>query len=138
MFPFRTARYRSQQVLTIFVSIQVLHTLFRNNYVDLFNINQGRQHNPQTMLYLWTVSRSRTMDRVINNVCTALLNMRLRRQHQVEVGREWIDRAKEAGATDENENEADKVNYTKFCSGLERLDKAALQLDETLMVMSDY
>ena len=78
------------------------------------------------------------MSRVTDNVCTALLNMRLRRQHEVEVGREWIERAKEAGATDENENEADKLNYTRFCQGLERLDKAALQLDETLLVLTDY
>ena len=78
------------------------------------------------------------MDRVADNVCTALLNMRLRRQHEVEVGRLLIERAKEAGATDENENEADKLNYTRFCQGLERLDKAALQLDETLMVLKDF
>jgi DNA-directed RNA polymerase III subunit RPC3 len=64
--------------------------------------------------------------------------MRLRRQHEVEVGKDWIERAKEAGATDENENETDKVNYTRFCQGLERLDNAALQLDETLMVLIDY
>ena len=64
--------------------------------------------------------------------------MRLRRQHEADVGKDWIERAKEGGAADENENETDKVNYTRFCQGLERLDIAALQLDETLMVMKDY
>lgn len=90
------------------------------------------------MLYLWTVSRSRSIQRVTDNVCAALLNIRLRRQHETEIGREWIDRAKEADAIDENENETDKLNYKRFCQGLERLDLFALQLDETLMVLKDY
>jgi DNA-directed RNA polymerase III subunit RPC3 len=64
--------------------------------------------------------------------------MRLRRQHEVDVGKEWIERAKEAGSTDVNENEIDKTNYNKFCQGLERLDNAILQLDETLMALVDF
>lgn len=56
--------------------------------------------------------------------------MRLRRQKEVEVGKDWINRAKEAEATDENENEADKLMFSRFCQGLERLDNAAIQLDE--------
>jgi DNA-directed RNA polymerase III subunit RPC3 len=67
-----------------------------------------------------------------------MVNIRLRRQHEVEVGKEWIERAKEAGLTDVNENEMDKNNYNKFCQGLERLDNAILQLDETLMVLLDF
>lgn len=74
---------------------------------------------------------------VTDHVCTALLNMRLRKQHEVEVGKDWIERQKE-GTTDENENETDKMNYERFCHGLERLDNAALQLDETLMVLREY
>jgi DNA-directed RNA polymerase III subunit RPC3 len=71
---------------------------------------------------------------VINNICTAILNLRLRRQHEVEVGKTWMDRA---SATDENESEEEKLKYQAFCKGLERLDSACLQLDETLMVLKD-
>lgn len=117
---------------------EVLHRLYRDNFIDLFNLNQGKQHNPASMFYLWSTSRAKSLRHATDNVCTALLHMRLRRQHEVEVGKDWIERAKEAGAIDENENEADKVNYTRFCQGLERLDIAALQLDETLMVLKDY
>lgn len=117
---------------------EVLHRLYRENYISLFNLNQGKQHNPTSMFYLWSTSRPKSLHHATDNVCTALLNMRLRRQHEVEVGKEWIERAKEAGAIDENEHEMDKVNYTRFCQGLERLDNAALQLDETLMVLKDY
>ena len=78
------------------------------------------------------------MRTVTKNVATAILHLRLRRQHEVEVGKEWIERAKEAGVTDENENEADKLNYAKFCQGLERLDCALLQLDETFMVLKNF
>jgi DNA-directed RNA polymerase III subunit RPC3 len=117
---------------------EVLHRLYRDNFIDLFNLNQGKQHNPASMFYLWSTSRPKNLRHATDNVFTALLNMRLRRQHEVEVGKDWIERAKEAGAIDENENEADKVNYTRFCQGLERLDIAALQVDETLMVLKDY
>jgi hypothetical protein len=44
---------------------------------------------------------------VFNKVCTALLNLHLRMQHKVEVGKDWMDRAKELGAMEENSHEAD-------------------------------
>jgi DNA-directed RNA polymerase III subunit RPC3 len=117
---------------------EVLHRLYRENYISLFNLNQGKQHNPASMFYLWFTSRAKSLRNATDGVVTAFLNMRLRRQHEVEIGKDWIERAKEAGATDENENEADKLNYARFCEGLERLDTAAFQLDETLMVLKDY
>lgn len=116
---------------------EVLHRLFREKYIRLFNLNQGKQHNPTNMFYLWFVSNQQTLIHASDNVCTALYNMRLRRQHEVEVGKEWIER-QENGSTEENESEIDKLKFTQFCKGMERLDKAALQLDETLMVLKDY
>ena len=56
----------------------------------------------------------------------------------MEVGKDWMDRAKEAGATEENVHEEDKKKYHAFCMGLERLDCACLQLDETLMILKDF
>jgi DNA-directed RNA polymerase III subunit RPC3 len=90
------------------------------------------------MIYLWAYSRPRCTRNAADNVCTALCNMRLRRQHEVEVGKDWIERAKEAENELENENELDKLMFSRFCQGLERLDNAAIQLDETLMVLTDY
>jgi DNA-directed RNA polymerase III subunit RPC3 len=87
------------------------------------------------MIYLWTVDRKKMQETVTANVCLALTNIRLRRQHEVEVGKAWIERSKEKEV---NEHEMDKENYNKFCQGLERLDNAALQLDETLMVLLDF
>jgi DNA-directed RNA polymerase III subunit RPC3 len=117
---------------------EVLHRLYRDSYIDLFNINQGKQHNPSSMIYLWGVSVPRCTSKIADNVCTALCNMRLRRQHEIEVGKDWIERAKEANATDENENETDKLMFSRFCQGLERLDNAAINLDGTLLVLKDY
>ena len=34
---------------------------------------------------------------------------------EVEVGKDWMDRAKEAGATEENVHEEDKKKYHAFC-----------------------
>lgn len=116
---------------------ELLHRLYRENYINLFNLNPGKQHNPANMFYLWSVSKPKLLAKITDNVCTALYHMRLRRQHEVEVGKEWIER-QEAGDIDENENETDKVNFTQFCKGMERLDKASVQLDETLMVLKDY
>ncbi|CAJ1907264.1 unnamed protein product [Cylindrotheca closterium] len=116
---------------------EVLHRLYREKYIALFNLNQGKQHNPTSMFYIWSVSHARTLQHTTDSVCTALYNMRLRRQHEVEVGKEWIER-QEHGAEEENESEIDKLKFTQFCKGMERLDRAALQLDETLMVLKDY
>jgi DNA-directed RNA polymerase III subunit RPC3 len=112
--------------------------LYRANYITLFTLQQSKQHNPANMIYLWTAVKTRMQQTVTDNVCRALINLRLRRQHEVEVGKDWIERAKEAAFTDVNEHEMDTENYKKFCQGLERLDNAALQLDETLMVLLDF
>lgn len=114
---------------------EALHRLHRENYICLSDMHLTKTHNTGTAIYLWNVIPSRMTKTVVNNVSTALLNLRLRRQHEVEVGKEWMDRAKDA--TDENDNEEDKKKYQAFCKGLERLDSACLQLDETLMVLKD-
>ena len=104
----------------------------------MFTLSQSKQHNPSSTIFLWNVSRQQLRQTIIDNVCTAIVNLRLRRQHEVASGKDWIERAKESGDTDENHHELDKLNYRKFCQGLERLDNATLQLDETLMVLLDF
>ncbi|KAL7462540.1 hypothetical protein ACHAXS_002923 [Conticribra weissflogii] len=117
---------------------EILHRLHREKYINLFDMHMTKTHNSATAIYLWHVIPARLLKTVVNNVCIALLNLRLRRQHEVEVGKEWMDRAKEAGTTEENAHEEDKKKYHAFCKGLERLDNACLQLDETLMVLKDF
>lgn len=115
---------------------EILHTLYRSGYVDLFQLGTSRQYNPASTIYLWRVDKDRLLRKVKENVMLALWRIRLRRQHQAEVGKEWISRAQQAEA-DENDNETDKLNYQQFCLGLERLDQAVLNLDETLMLLHD-
>ena len=117
---------------------ELLHRLYKSNYISLFYLQQAKQHNPANAMYLWFVDNDKIKKTVLLNTFKALYNLRLRRQHEVEVGKDWIERAKEAGETDENDSELDKLNYNKFCQGLERLDNACLQLDETLMLLKDF
>ncbi|KAL7455900.1 hypothetical protein ACHAWC_007406 [Mediolabrus comicus] len=114
---------------------EILHRLHRERYICLSDMHLTKTHNSGTAIYLWNVIPSRLSKSVVDNICTALLNLRLRRQHEVEVGKDWMDRAKDAN--DENNSEEDKKKYQAFCKGLERLDSACLQLDETLMVLLD-
>ena len=117
---------------------EVLHRLHRDRYVDLFDMHMTKTHNTGTAIFLWDVVPSRLSVAVANNVCTALLNLRLRRQHEVKVGKDWMDRAKEAGGTEENFHEVDMRKYHAFCMSLNRLDRACLMLDETLMLLKDF
>jgi DNA-directed RNA polymerase III subunit RPC3 len=117
---------------------EILHELYRANYVSLFTLQQSKHHNPGSMIYLWTVVKPRLQQNIADNVCQAHTNLRLRRQHEESVGKDLIERAKEANDADVNEQEMDKANYNKFCLGLERLDNATLQLDETLMALLDF
>jgi len=117
---------------------EIMHRLHCDKYLNLFDMHMTKTHNTGTAIFLWDVIPSRLFKTVVNNISTALLNLRLRRQHEVEVGKEWMDRAKDAGATEENVHEEDKKKYHAFCKGLERLDSACLHLDETLMVLKDF
>ena len=116
----------------------MLHSLYKANYISMLYLQQSKQHNPANAMYLWCVEKKRLHHTIQKNVTKALVNLRLRRQHEVEEGKDWIERAKLAGDTDENDSAIDKINYNKFCRGLERIDNASLQLDETLMIMKDF
>ncbi len=61
-----------------------------------------KTHNTGTDIFLWDVIPSCLSKAVFDNVCTVLLNLRIRRQHEVEAGKEWMDRAKELSTTEEN------------------------------------
>jgi len=117
---------------------EILNRMYQDNLVELITLQQGKAHNPMTMIFLWTVNHSHLLRVVKDKVCTAMTNMRLRRQHESEiVGKAWMERAMQDDV-DENENEEDKAQYNKFCQGLERLDYAIMQLDETLMALYDF
>lgn len=116
---------------------EMLHRLYKTNYISLLYLQNAKQHNPANAIYLWYVDNKRIQRTVLLNMCKALCNLRQRRQHEVQIGKDWIERAKLADG-DENDVEMDKVNYKKFCQGLERIDNACIQLDETIMVMKDF
>jgi len=117
---------------------EILHQLFRKKYVDLFQVSAARMPTPANTTYLWRADRDQLLATVLDDTALALWNIRLRRQRQVEVGKEWIERAQQAEDMDENAHETDRIQYQRFCNGLERLDNAVLQLDETLMVLKDF
>lgn len=129
---------------------EVLHCLYKSGYVDLIQLSAGgggggsSSRSTTTFgsysssLYLWGVRKLRLKNQVLDNVAKAYVNVRHRRHHELDVGKQWIQRARQADDTDENDHEKDRLNYTKFCLGLERLDVAALQLDDTLLVLNDF
>jgi len=117
---------------------EILNKLYRYNYVSLLNLQQSKSHNANTSIYLWHVDKRLLHQTIKNDVCRAYNNLRLRRQHEMLVGKEFIERKKEEGNSDENETEVDKEKYNKFILGLERLETSCLQLDETLMIMKDF
>ena len=125
-------------ILPSFLSLQIVHKLYKHKYISYLCLNQSKQFLSNTSIHAWTVEKQRLFQTVFTNVCTAYLNLRLRRQHEMAVGKSWMDRAKEAEANDENDFEEDKLNYQKFCEGLVRLDCYLLQLDETIMVLRDF
>jgi DNA-directed RNA polymerase III subunit RPC3 len=118
----------------------VLHRLFRQGYIGLLNLNQGKQYNTSSMIYLWEYNRKKIIRKVSDDVCTALLNMRLRRQHEITRGAQFMDRAANAGQSDfdENEHKADLEERRKFAVGIQRLDNAILSLDELSMTFEDF
>lgn len=118
---------------------EMLHQLYKANYISMLYLQQSsKQHNPATAMYLWCVEKKSLHKTIQKNITRALVNLRLRRQHEVEQGKDWIERAKLAGDMDENESAIDKLNYNKFCRGLERIDNSCLQLDETLLIVKDF
>lgn len=110
----------------------ILNRLYRANIVTMLNIQQTKQHNPLTAVYLWTVDRTRMFSTITNDICAALTNLRLRHRHEMAGGTDFVNRAAEGDDNDGGEA------YVQFYKGLERLDNACLQLDETLMLLKDY
>jgi DNA-directed RNA polymerase III subunit RPC3 len=130
---------------------ELLHLLFRNRYVECMSVagsssggsasRQSGYVNPVYAVYLWAAPIERLARVVTENVVVALRNVQMRRQHELLVGKEWLERERllhETDGIDENESARDEVNKEKFRLGLERLDCATAQLDETLMALRDF
>lgn len=101
-------------------------------------LQTSKQHNPGAAIYLWSIIPERLQTNVLSNVCKAFCNIRLRNQHEVRLGKEWLERAEEAHAADENEVAIDKIRRDNFFKGLDRLNQACMQLDETLMSLTSF
>jgi DNA-directed RNA polymerase III subunit RPC3 len=139
---------------------EVLHHLYRSRYVELLQLSNSsrQQYNPNNAIYLWGIERPRLIQRMIDDIAKALYNLQLRRQHEIEtIGAEWLvrtttnqhhppyshDQTNNFTTNVENldlniTNSVDRENYTRFCIGLERIDVASIQLDETLMALFDF
>jgi DNA-directed RNA polymerase III subunit RPC3 len=129
---------------------EILHHLFRSRYVEIFHLSSSssgtRQYNPASAIYLWGVDRKRLLIPTIrSNVATALWNIRLRRENHVQCGKIFLERAAAQQQQQDNgkngdsaDNRNDQLQYERFCLGLERLDVATLQLDETMMALHDF
>ena len=100
------------------------------------NFQQTKQYNPNTALYTWYVNHRNLYQTISDNLYTSMTNLRLRKQHEMEIGKSMIERQQGSGGT-ENETDRDKASYLAFCKGLDRLDNAILQLDESLLVMQE-
>ena len=72
-------------------------------------LQQTKQHNPGTAIYLWHVDQKRLTHTIVQNLCRALVNLRMRRQHEMLLGKDWIERAKEAGDIEEALNAATAI-----------------------------
>lgn len=116
----------------------ILHTLYKSNYVVQLNQQQGKHHNSGTAIYLWTVLTHIYHASVHDDICRVYCNLQRRRQHQSQVGKEWFQRALNASEIEENDNVEDRKRYEKFSVGLERLDIACLQTDDTLNALRDF
>jgi hypothetical protein len=118
----------------------VLHDLFRRGYINLLNLNQGKQFNTSSSIYLWEYNCTKLQRKVSDEVCVALLNMRLRRQHEICRGAQFMDRAATVAANSmgENEHKADLEERRSFAVGLQRIDNAILSLDELSMTLEDF
>jgi DNA-directed RNA polymerase III subunit RPC3 len=113
-----------------------LHRLYRGNYVDLMPVGaSGRHVNPAHTVYLWGIaSKPRLRRQVTENVASALWNIRLRREHHLsEQGGAWVDRAQSLST----QSPSVALERDRYWLGLERLDHAILQLDDTLLIMHD-
>ncbi|KAL3795518.1 hypothetical protein HJC23_009231 [Cyclotella cryptica] len=76
---------------------EILHRLHRDKYVNLFDMHMTKTHNSATAIYLWHVIQDRLLEAVINDVYLAIFHLWLRRQHEVEVGKDWMVGPKRLG-----------------------------------------
>lgn len=116
---------------------EVLNRLYLSDYLRMMMFSP-RQYNPNHMTFLWGFEYPKLVQTVTGQAAQALLNIRLRRDSEAQVGKLFLDRAKQAADVDENENQDDKEKHEKFILGMERLDVASQQLEDTLVCFLEF
>jgi len=124
---------------------ETLHQLYKIRCVELIQLpgpgGSSSSGGHGNTVHLWGVHLSRLKTTLLEHAAHALYNLRLRRQSELDRGQLWVERARQAisgDGGDENEHAKDRLQYTQFCLGLERLDVATLQLDDTILILGNF
>mmetsp|Transcript_37258 Transcript_37258/g.49102 ORF Transcript_37258/g.49102 Transcript_37258/m.49102 type:complete len:316 (+) Transcript_37258:861-1808(+) len=104
--------------------------MYRERFVSLQEVPKRGDHNPSATFYLWTVDPSQVQHAVLDKLYHSLLNLTIRRAHEVDQNKELM--ANVDKITDSVE--ADK--FDKFSKSLDRLDQAIHKIDETIMLFT--
>jgi hypothetical protein len=83
---------------------EILHRMYRQNCSELMTLNRLASSSMQH--YVWSVPQQFSQV-ILRDTVQALYNPRLRRQRQVQVRKEWIERAQQAVVMEENDHETD-------------------------------
>ena len=82
----------------------------KSRFIDLFHLSNTMQYKPSKAIYLWCINNNGLKIKIIDNVSTALWQIRLRREHEINIGKHYLDRANKQVKNDVKNSPSIKKN----------------------------
>lgn len=107
-----------------------LYLLQREGWITNIDISKRSDFNVGSTFWFWTLDQANVDRNILEHLHQAAYNLRARRQHEFLQGKDLVEFA-QAG-----EQETERLQ--RLSTILARLDKALLEVDETIMLFARY
>jgi DNA-binding Lrp family transcriptional regulator len=106
-----------------------LYELFKHQWVEYVEISKRADYAPTSTHYLWTVNETKLRAALLESLYLSLYNLRLRRQHEFQRGKDVLDFSQNISDV----KEAERFNHVTEI--LERLDNAVIKIVDNITVL---
>eukprot|EP01041_Mallomonas_annulata_P010948 gene10948-22864_t len=106
-----------------------LYKLYANKWVNYVEVSKRIDFQSNSTLFFWYIDLLKMNHNLLESMYKSLYNIRKRRKFEFEQGKELVEFANQIT----NVTEADR--FDKLARSLDRLDRAVLKVDETIMML---
>ena len=108
-----------------------LYQLYREGWLTYIDISKRSDFNVGSTYWFWTLQLPQVEYQILEHLYHSAYNLRMRRQTEFTKGKDLVEFAQAA-------NEEENARLQRLSTMLARLDKALLEVDDTILLFDKF